>query len=101
MLKRANKEIANLKLIYPDVEFNLTKLSDKEYNLECSFPDNKLDIILDVCYPFKPPKLAINGNDFFSSFGCSDQYKVKKTYGFECFCCRSYICSKIGPHQLH
>lgn len=94
MLKRVNKEIADLKIIYPDVEFNLTKLSDREYNLECNFSTNKVNIILDVCYPFKPPKLAIDGNDFFGTLGCSEQYKIKKTYGFDCFCCHSYLCSK-------
>jgi hypothetical protein len=48
MLKRVNKEIENLKLIYQDTDFNLKKISEKEYDLECNFPSNRLNINLDI-----------------------------------------------------
>jgi hypothetical protein len=94
MEKRINKEFSDLKLIYPNVGFNLTKISDKEYDLQCDFPDNKLNIKLDDFYPFKAPKITINDDDFFNTIRNSDQNMTKKIYGFDCFCCESYLCSK-------
>jgi len=94
MLRRVNNEIADLKLKYPNIEFNLIKISDKEYNLEFNFQGNKLNIILDPCYPFKPPGLLVNEKDFFEIVRKSDSTMIKKIYGFDCFCCQSYLCSK-------
>jgi hypothetical protein len=94
MLRRVNKEIAELKLIYLDVEFNLIKKSDTIYDLECNFPDNKLNIELSINYPFKGPKMLINGDNFFNIIKHFDENIIKKKYGYNCFCCQSYLCSK-------
>ncbi len=98
MLKRIQREISNLKVIYPEAEFNLTQMLDKEYDLECRFSENKLNITFNSFYPFKAPKLAINGTNFFQIITCSSNTLIKQTYGFDCFCCESCLCSKNwGP----
>jgi len=94
MLRRVNNEIADLKLKNPNIEFNLIKISDLEYNLKFNFQGKELKIILDPSYPFKPPGLLVNGNDFFEIIRKSDTTMIKKIYGFDCFCCESYLCSK-------
>jgi hypothetical protein len=98
MLRRIEKEIYNLKTVYPDIDFNLKKISDKEYSVECEFPNNKLNIILDTHYPFTSPKLEINGTNFFQLIANPNPALTKEKYGFDCFCCESCMCSKNwGP----
>jgi len=98
--KRINSEIIELKNNYEFVDLSFD--SDKDLlilkiidnNLSSQF--NTLYFVLPNEYPFKPPKILINGQDYMSLLKLSKPDKLnalKSLTKKSCLCCYTNICN--------
>ena len=98
--KRINLEMMELKNNYAFVDLSFD--NDKDL-LVLTIIDNKLNsrfntlsFILPKEYPFKPPKILINGQDYMSLLKLSKPNKLnalKSLTGKSCLCCDTNICN--------
>jgi hypothetical protein len=103
MIKRVNKEYNDLKEIYGD------KVELDDSNTEIGFNQNRLKLIVKPDkntliftftdnYPFKSPKMTINGIDAYQCYRISNPILINeyiKISKQKCMCCETLLC----PHK--
>jgi ubiquitin-protein ligase len=98
--KRINSEIIELKKTYAFVDLSFDNDKDLliltiiDNNLNQRF--NNLSFILPNEYPFKPPKILINGEDYMNLLKISNSDKLnalKSLTNKSCLCCDTNICN--------
>ena len=99
--KRITSELMSLKNNYECVNLTFNNDLDSvvliviDNNINQQF--NTLSFILPNEYPFKPPKIIINDQNYISLLKLSSPEKkcLQSLTGFKCLCCNTVVCNNI------
>lgn len=87
-MKRLRKEINELKKIY------ICDFQEDKNELNIKLNDSLVTMNFTFSYPFVPPKVLVDGNNWCTFCRSNDrelQEKLKKVFGTECLCCHNLL----------
>ena len=105
MLKRINREFADLTKLYDDVAYDddnpTPSFNQNRFKITVKPDNNTLSFTFDDNYPFRAPKLSINGIDSYRCYRTHDPIilsEYNRLFGKKCMCCETILCpANWGP----